>query len=184
LRARIYPRCSRRQSAPGTGLTTLLANAEPSPGIERSLASFARQAAKADECYVFVPGRRAERQRRSASAPSRRRSGCPSRGVQPHVGTQVHASRELGGPPSPRRTLFPHQRSPGPRQLCSLFLDRAVSSREERPAHRQWRGCCSSPSSPTGLARNVIAELRGRLDADGPQPVLGEGLGRHFFAME
>ncbi len=36
---------------------------------------------------------------------------------------------------------------------------------------------------PSCFAPKVIAELRGRLDADGRSP-FWEGLGRHFFAME
>ncbi len=43
--------------------------------------------------------------------------------------------------------------------------------------------CSSSPNFAERFAPKVIAELRGRLDADGKSP-FWEGLGRHFFVME
>ena len=65
----------------GAGLTTLPANRERlASRIERSLASFAGTAERADACYMFVlidgsagNGPRGSRTGSSASAPSRRR---------------------------------------------------------------------------------------------------------------
>ena len=61
----------------GTGLTTLPANRERlAERIERSLASFAGDAERADACYVFVlVDARQRATASSASARSRRRSG-------------------------------------------------------------------------------------------------------------
>ena len=118
----------------------------------------------------------------SASARSRPRSDCSEPWYNYHVGTLVHASRALGVY-TVAPTLFLANDHTGHTELCSLFLDQALPPRQERRAARRRAACCSSPSSRDRFAPKVIAELRGRLDADGRSP-FWEGLGRHFFAME
>jgi arginine N-succinyltransferase len=97
------------------------------------------------------------------------------------VGTQVHASSALGVY-TKVPTLFLSNDHTGHTELASLFVDHA---------HRQARnGALVAKSRLLFLAEfadrfapKVIAELRGKLDAEGRSP-FWEGLGRHFFAME
>ena len=80
----------------GAGLTTLPANAERlTERIERSLASFARKSTKADECYVFVLVDSVAGSVVGISA-IEAAVGLSEPWYNYHVGTQVHASRELG----------------------------------------------------------------------------------------
>ena len=79
----------------GTGLTSLPANAERlEHRIERSLASFAGTARKEDSCYVFalVDGENDAVVGISAILGA---VGLNEPWYNYHVGTQVHASREL-----------------------------------------------------------------------------------------
>src|SRR5258708_26075704 len=79
----------------GTGLTSLPANAERlAHRIERSLASFAGKAARADECYVFVLVDDAGGAVVGIGA-IEAAVGLSEPWYNYHVGTQVHASREL-----------------------------------------------------------------------------------------
>src|SRR5438309_2226983 len=105
----------------GAGLTTLPANAERlASRIDRSLASFAGNAAKPDECYVFVlvDGTKGVVVGISAIEAA---VGLAEPSYNYHVGTQVHASRELdlytAAP-----TLFLTNDHTGHSELCSLFL--------------------------------------------------------------
>ena len=165
----------------GTGLTTLPANADRlAQRIERSLASFAGTASQADACYVFglvddVDGAVVGISAIEVAV------GLAEPWYNYHVGTQVHASRELGVYTS-SPTLFLTNDHTGASELCSLFLD---------VRHRRARnGALLAKARLLFIAEfrerfapKVIAELRGRLDADGKSP-FWEGLGRHFFVME
>src|SRR5271154_1269226 len=106
----------------GTGLTTLPANADRLDArIGRALASFTREAAKSDECFVFVLVDGATDQVVGISA-IEAAVGLAEPWYNYHVGTQVHASRELdlytAAP-----TLFLTNDHTGHSELCSLFLD-------------------------------------------------------------
>ena len=165
----------------GTGLTTLPANAERlTERIERSLVSFARRAAKADECYVFVlvDGSNGSVVGISAIEAA---VGLSEPWYNYHVGTQVHASRELGVYTA-APTLFLTNDHTGHSELCSLFLDARYRRAKNGPLIAKARLLFIAEFAERFGAK-VIAELRGRLDADGRSP-FWEGLGRHFFAME
>jgi arginine N-succinyltransferase len=165
----------------GTGLTTLPANAERLAGrIERSLASFARRAAKADECYVFVLVDGPDGSVVGISAVEAA-VGLSEPWYNYHVGTQVHASRELGVYTA-APTLFLSNDHTGHSELCSLFLDARYRRAKNGPLIAKARLLFIAEFAERFGAK-VIAELRGRLDADGRSP-FWEGLGRHFFAME
>ena len=165
----------------GTGLTTLPANAERLAGrIERSLASFARQAAKADECYVFVLVDGPSGSVVGISAVEAA-VGLSEPWYNYHVGTQVHASRELGVYTA-APTLFLTNDHTGHSELCSLFLDARYRRAKNGPLIAKARLLFIAEFADR-FGTKVIAELRGRLDADGRSP-FWEGLGRHFFAME
>jgi arginine N-succinyltransferase len=117
----------------GTGLTTLPANAERLAGrIERSLASFARQAAKADECYVFVLVDGPSGSVVGISAVEAA-VGLSEPWYNYHVGTQVHASRELGVYTAAPTLFLTND------HMATASCARCSSTpfpREERPAHR------------------------------------------------
>jgi arginine N-succinyltransferase len=165
----------------GTGLTTLPANRERlSARIERSLASFAGTAERADECYMFVLADAAQGRVVGICA-IEAAVGLKEPWYNYRVGTLVHASRALEVYTAVP-TLFLSNDHTGHSELCSLFLDQA---------HRHGRnGALLAKSRFLFIAEfagrfapKVIAELRGRLDAGGRSP-FWEGLGRHFFAME
>src|SRR5205814_9036365 len=98
-----------------------------------------------------------------------------------HVGTQVHASRELdlytAAP-----TLFLTNDHTGHSELCSLFLDARYRHGRNGPLLSKARLLFIAEFAQR-FAPKIIAELRGKLDANGKSP-FWEGLGRHFFAME
>ena len=79
-------------------------------------------------------------------------------------------------------TLFLANDHTGHTELCSLFLDQAYRHGQNGPLLAKSRLLFIAEFADR-FAPKVIAELRGRLDADGKSP-FWEGLGRHFFAME
>jgi arginine N-succinyltransferase len=106
----------------GAGLTSLPANAERlEHRIERSLASFAGTASKADACYVFVlvDGDSDSVVGISAILGA---VGLNEPWYNYHVGTQVHASRELDVYTA-APTLFLTNDHTGHSELSSLFVD-------------------------------------------------------------
>ncbi len=165
----------------GSGLTTLPANADRlAQRIERSLASFAGAAAKADACYVFVLVDDGTGGVVGISA-IEAAVGLSEPWYNYHVGTQVHASRELGVYTA-APTLFLTNDHTGDSELCSLFLDLRHRRAKNGPLLSKARLLFIAEFAPL-FAPKVIAELRGRLDADGKSP-FWEGLGRHFFVMD
>ena len=165
----------------GAGLTTLPANAERLAGrIERSLASFAGQAPKADECYVFVLVDGVAGGVVGISA-IEAAVGLSEPWYNYHVGTQVHASRELGVYTA-APTLFLANDHTGHSELCSLFLDAHYRRARNGPLLSKARLLFIAEFAER-FGVKVIAELRGKLDANG-RSAFWEGLGRHFFAME
>jgi arginine N-succinyltransferase len=172
----------------GTGLTTLPANRERlASRIERSLASFAGTAERADACYMFVlvDGRDG-----SASAGPDRIVGISAIEAavgltEPfynfHVGTLVHASRALDVY-TVAPTLFLANDHTGHTELCSLFLDQGFRQGKNGVLLAKSRLLFIAEFAQL-FSPKIIAELRGRLTDDGKSP-FWEGLGRHFFAME
>jgi len=165
----------------GAGLTTLPANAERLAGrIERSLASFAGKAPKAEECYVFVLVDGVGGNVVGISA-IEAAVGLSEPWYNYHVGTQVHASRELGVYTA-APTLFLANDHTGHSELCSLFLDAHHRRARNGPLLSKARLLFIAEFAER-FGVKVIAELRGMLDANG-RSAFWEGLGRHFFAME
>ena len=159
----------------GTGLTTLPADRDRLlQRIERSLASFDGAADKADACYMFVLVERANgaEERVVGISAIEAAVGLNEPWYNYHVGTLVHASRALDVyTVSP--TLFLSNDHTGHTELCSLFLDQAYRHRQERRAAREMPAAVHRRVRARCFAAKVIAELRGRLEADGTQPVLG-----------
>ena len=165
----------------GHGLTTLPVDRERlSSRIDRSLASFAGTAARADACYVFVLVEAAANRVVGISA-IEAAVGLHEPWYNYHVGTLVHASRALSVYTAVP-TLFLENDHTGHTELCSLFLDHGFRHVKNGPLLAKSRLLFIAEFADL-FAPKVIAELRGKLDADGKSP-FWEGLGRHFFAME
>lgn len=165
----------------GTGLTTLPADAgRLAARIERSVASFERRAVRADECYMFVLVEASSGRVAGISA-IEAAVGLAEPWYHFRLGTLVHASRALGVY-TKVPTLFLSNDHTGQTELASLFVDAEY--------RRGGSGALVAKSRFLFIAEfadrfapKVIAELRGKLAADGTSP-FWEGLGRHFFAME
>jgi len=165
----------------GHGLTTLPADRERlSSRIERSLASFAGTATRAEACYVFVLVDSADA-RVVGIAAIEAAVGLAEPWYNYHVGTIVHASRALDVY-TVAPTLFLANDHTGHTELCSLFIDSAFRHGKNGPLLAKSRLLFIAEFAER-FAPKVIAELRGKVDADGKSP-FWEGLGRHFFAME
>jgi arginine N-succinyltransferase len=165
----------------GHGLTTLPANRDRlASRIDRSLASFARRATRADECYVFVLID-SDGDRVVGVAAIEAAVGLAEPWYNYRVGTIVHASRALSVY-TVAPTLFLANDHTGHTELCTLFLDQAFRRAKNGPLLAKSRLLFIAEFADR-FAPKVIAELRGCLDAEGRSP-FWEGLGRHFFAME
>lgn len=168
----------------GTGLTTLPADrTRLAARIERSLASFAGEAKRADACYVFVlvEGAGGSRDTVVGISAIEAAVGLAEPWYNYRVGTLVHASRQLGVYTT-APTLFLGNDHTGNSELCSLFLDQAYRHGKNGALLAKCRLLFIAEFADR-FADKIIAELRGSLDADGKSP-FWEGLGRHFFAME
>ena len=166
----------------GTGLTTLPANRDRlARRIEGSLASFAGEADLADACSVFVLVDGASADRVVGISAIEAAVGLREPWYNYHVGTLVHASRQLGVYTA-APTLFLANDHTGHTELCSLFLDQAYRHGKNGVLLAKCRLLFIAEFA-SRFAAKVIAELRGRLDEAGRSP-FWEGLGRHFFAME
>ncbi len=165
----------------GHGLTTLPANRERlAHRIERSLASFAGSASRADECYMFVLEDVGANRIGGISA-IEAAVGLSEPWYNYRVGTLVHASRELGVYTSVP-TLFLSNDHTGHTELCTLFVDHAYRRSRNGPLIAKSR-LLFIAEFRARFADKVISELRGLVDGDARSP-FWEGLGRHFFAME
>ncbi len=165
----------------GHGLTTLPANRDRlASRIARSVASFAGTASRGEACYVFVLIDAATA-RVVGIAAIEAAVGLTEPWYNYHVGTLVHASRALDVY-TVAPTLFLSNDHTGHTELCSLFLDQAYRRGRNGPLLAKSRFLFIAEFAER-FAPKVIAELRGKVDADGKSP-FWEGLGRHFFAME
>ncbi|HEY5365971.1 MAG TPA: arginine N-succinyltransferase [Casimicrobiaceae bacterium] len=166
----------------GSGLTTLPANGERlGSRIERSLASFDGNPPRAGECYMFVLVDTNHAERVVGISAIEAAVGLDEPWYNYYVNTLVHASRTLGVYTAVP-TLFLANDHTGNSELCSLFLDQGFRQAKNGPLIAKSRLLFIAEFAER-FAPKVIAELRGRLDADGHSP-FWEGLGRHFFAME
>ncbi len=165
----------------GAGLTSLPANAERlEHRIARSLASFAGAAAKAEACYVFALVD-AEADSVVGISAILGAVGLNEPWYNYHVGTQVHASRELDVYTA-APTLFLTNDHTGHSELSSLFVDVRHRRARNGPLIAKARFLFIAEFADR-FASKVIAEMRGRLDANAKSP-FWEGLGRHFFSIE
>src|SRR5206468_3362742 len=165
----------------GGGLTTLPANRDRlAARIARSLASFAGSADRAEACYMFVLVDGSD-DRVVGISGIEAAVGLKEPWYNYHVGTLVHASRTLGVY-TVAPTLFLANDHTGHSELCSLFLDQRFRIGKNGALLSKSRLLFIAEFAHL-FADKVIAELRGKLDANGLSP-FWDGLGRHFFAME
>ena len=138
-------------------------------------------ASRADACYVFVLVDSTSNRVVGISA-IEAAVGLNEPWYNYHVGTIVHASRALVGLHGGAYAL-PRERPHRPhRALLALSRPGVPPSRKNGPLLAKSRLLFIADFADR-FAPKVIAELRGKLDADGRSP-FWEGLGRHFFAME
>lgn len=164
------------------GITSLAIDRETlRERLEQSEASFAKRVTEpGDERYFFVLEDFASGEIGGMCA-IRAAVGLVEPFYSYRVGTEVHASRELG---IHRRlpALYLSNDYTGCAELTSLFL---------APGHRgKGLGTLLSKSRflfmaefPSRFADKVIAEIRGVSDENGRSP-FWDGLGQHFFAMD
>ncbi|HVF65896.1 MAG TPA: arginine N-succinyltransferase [Casimicrobiaceae bacterium] len=165
----------------GTGLTTLPANRERlRQRIERSLASFAGNAPRHDECYMFVLVEH-ESGRVAGISAIEAAIGLVEPWYNFRLHTLVHASRALNVYTSVP-TLFLANDHTGHSELASLFVDHESRHGGNGPLIAKSRFLFIAEFAQR-FSSKVIAELRGPLQADG-RSSFWEGFGRHFFAME
>src|SRR5438105_7075308 len=149
----------------GAGLTTLPANRERlSARIDRSLASFAGTADRGDVCYVFALVDSSDGRVAGISA-IEAAVGLTEPWYNYHVGTLVHASRNLGVY-TVAPTLFLANDHTGNTELCSLFLDQGYRRGKNGQLLAKSRLLFIGEFADR-FAPKIIAELRGRLEADG-----------------
>jgi len=165
----------------GPGFTSLQPN-EPAVRrkLEWALASFAAKEPLAEALYLFVLEDLSNNQIVGLCG-IESAVGLHDPWYNYRVGTLVHASRELQVY-NPMHTLTLSNDHTGHSEVCTLFLD---------PDYRHGKnGSLLSKSRfmfmaeyPQCFNENVIAEMRGYVDAQGISP-FWEGLGRHFFTMD
>jgi arginine N-succinyltransferase len=164
------------------GITSLAIDRETlRQRIEQSLTSFSTEVSEpGDQRYFFVLQEQ-ESDEIAGMCAIRAAVGLHEPYYSYRVGTEVHASRELG---IHRKlpALYLSNDYTGCTELTSLFLG---------PSHRgKGLGTLLSKSRlsfiaefPQRFADKVIAEIRGISDTTGRSP-FWDGLGQHFFAMD
>lgn len=163
----------------GTGLTTLPANRERlQDRIDRSVKSFAKNISRAEECYVFVL---IDHDAVVGISAIEAAVGLDEPWYNYHVGTTVHASRDLDVY-NAMPTLFLANDHTGHTELCSLFLD-ANSRQGKNGALLSKARLLFIAEYAERFGNKLIAELRGKLDSAGRSP-FWESLGRHFFSID
>ncbi len=165
----------------GTGFTSLPNNEQRIQArIERMLATWDNTASPAEQGYLFALENSQTGQVVGISG-IEVAIGLDEPWYDFHVGTQVHASKELAIY-TQMQTLTISNDHTGCSELCTLFLD---------PEHRENNnGHLLSKSRFMFIAafqdkfsERLIAEMRG-INDDNNQSPFWESLGRHFFAID
>jgi arginine N-succinyltransferase len=165
----------------GSGFTSLPHNeCHLEQRIERMIATWEGRSSLADQGYLFALVD-SESQRLVGVSGIEVAIGLNDPWYDFHVGTQVHASKELGIYRQMKKLSLSNDHT-GNSELCTLFLD---------PEYRKDKnGQLLSKSRFLFLAafkdkfpERIIAEMRGVSDEDGRSP-FWESLGRHFFTLD
>lgn len=165
----------------GTGFTSLPHNeSHLTARIERMLATWEGQAPLFDQGYLFVL-EDSDTQKVVGISAIEVAIGLKDPWYNFHVGTQVHASKELGIYRQMKKLSLSNDHT-GHSELCTLFLD---------PEYRKDKnGQLLSKSRLLFIAgfkdkfsERIIAEMRGVHEPEGESP-FWESLGRHFFSID
>lgn len=165
----------------GTGFTSLPhSESHLDARVERMIATWEGKAPLCDQGYLFVL-EESETQKVVGISAIEVAIGLKEPWYDFHVGTQVHASKELGIYRQMEKLSLSNDHT-GDSELCTLFLD---------PEYRKNKnGQLLSKSRLLFIAgfkekfsQRIIAEMRGVHDAQGESP-FWESLGRHFFAID
>lgn len=165
----------------GTGFTSLPQNEDRLLArLKRVLATWTGEATPAEEGYLFVL-EDTDIQKVVGICGIEVAIGLDEPWYNFHVGTQVHASKELNVY-TQMKTLMLTNNHTGYSELCTLFLD---------PDYRKdYNGHLLSKCRLMFIAQfkdkfseKIIAEMRGMHDGNDQSP-FWESLGRHFFAID
>ena len=165
----------------GTGFTSLPHNEiHLEERIERMIATWEGKAPLSEQGYLFVL-EESETKKVVGISAIEVAIGLNDPWYDFHVGTQVHASKELGIYRQMQKLTLSNDHT-GHSELCTLFLD---------PDYRKDKnGQLLSKSRLLFIAGftdkfspRIIAEMRGVNDEQGESP-FWESLGRHFFAID
>jgi len=165
----------------GSGFTSLPHNeGHLELRIERMIATWEGKSTIADQGYLFALVD-SESQRLVGVSGIEVAIGLNDPWYDFHVGTQVHASKELGIYRQMKKLSLSNDHT-GNSELCTLFLD---------PEYRKDKnGQLLSKSRLLFVAAfkdkfpdRIIAEMRGVSDKHGRSP-FWESLGRHFFTLD
>ncbi|TEW54151.1 arginine N-succinyltransferase [Psychromonas sp. RZ22] len=164
----------------GTGFTSLPNNEQNiTDRIERMIATWEGTAPLSDQGYLFALEDTTTKKVVGISGVEVA-IGLNEPWYDFHVGTQVHASKELGIYRQMKKLSLSNDHT-GHSELCTLFLD---------PEYRKNKnGQLLSKSRLMFIAafkekfsERIIAEMRGVSDQEGESP-FWESLGRHFFSI-
>lgn len=165
----------------GVGLTSLPQDEETlSARIERALQTWQGELPRAEQCYLFVL-EDTECQRVVGISALEVAVGLTEPWYSFRVGTQVHASKQLGVYKSVP-TLFLSNDHTGHSELCTLFLDPDYRHGSNGKLLSKVRFMFMAAFRES-FSQKVIAEMRGFSDESGRSP-FWESMGRHFFSIE
>lgn len=98
-----------------------------------------------------------------------------------HIGTQVHASKELGIYRQMKKLSLSNDHT-GHSELCTLFLDPDYRKNKNGQLLSKSRFLFMAAFKEK-FSEKLIAEMRGVSDAQGNSP-FWDGLGKHFFNLD
>ena len=181
VRQQDLPAIRQLASKTGVGVTSLPPDeAHLQARIQRVLATWADEAAPAEQGYLFVLEDSQTRQVVGISG-LEAAVGLSDPWYNYRLGTLVHASRDLAIY-NQMPTLFLSNDHTGYSELCTLFLDPDYRHSKNGQLLSKCRFLFMAAFRER-FAAKVIAEMRGYSDEDGKSP-FWEGLGRHFFAID
>lgn len=165
----------------GTGFTSLPHNEQHlEQRIERMLATWQGEAPISEQGYLFVLEDTQSKQVAGVSA-IEVAIGLNEPWYDFHVGTQVHASKELGIYRQMKKLSLSNDHT-GHSELCTLFLDPDYRENKNGQLLSKCRFLFIAAFKEK-FSKRIIAEMRGVSDDNGRSP-FWESLGRHFFTLD
>jgi len=165
----------------GTGFTSLPDNeSHLQARIERMIATWEGKAPLSEQGYLFVL-EDSTTQKVVGISGIEVAIGLKEPWYDFHVGTQVHACKELGIYRQMKKLSLSNDHT-GHSELCTLFLDADYRKNKNGQLLSKSR-LLFIASFKEKFSQRIIAEMRGVHDAQGESP-FWESLGRHFFAID